>query len=204
MESFAAGPIPIVALTANAVRGDRERCLAAGMNGYVSKPIDREQLLAEVRRLSLDRGAVAPSAEANSAPVEVERRVETEPTSPLDRMAKLSEVLNSNDLLSRCQGDRQFASRLLEKFRRRLPIELQQLEDAGREGDVEAIRRVAHQLKGSAGNVGASSLSQCAAAVELDTARPEASIERHVDVLRIEMTSCLDAVDALITEFCRA
>jgi two-component system sensor histidine kinase/response regulator len=135
--------IPIIAMTANAMAGDRERCLAAGMDDYVSKPIQLA-MLAQV---------LARWAPAGSPPVEPDGQ----PDLPGLR--------------------RELAGLFLEDA----PARLAELEEAHRQGDREAIRRAAHQLKGTAATVGAAEVAKSAA--ELETMARSAGLEAAPEVL---------------------
>jgi len=117
----------------------------------------------------------------------------------------LAEALHVADLLNRCQGDKAFASRLLEKFRNRLPGDFDALRLAAAAGDHETVRSRAHQLKGCAKNLGAQKLGRQVAVIEAEAATGTAVFaEAAVDELRGEIENCLNHVDALIEEFQKA
>jgi CheY-like chemotaxis protein/HPt (histidine-containing phosphotransfer) domain-containing protein len=131
---------PIVALAANA-GPDRDRCLAAGMDVGISKPIRPDELQAALRR-------VAPDSSATSLP-----RGET---GVFDRRSALGRVEGDEDLLRETLG---FLVNDLER------IVGEMREGAGR-GDVERVARAAHELKGAAGNCGATALAAVADRLE--------------------------------------
>jgi Amt family ammonium transporter len=168
--------MPIVALTAKAVQGDRERCLAAGMDEYLSKPIERKNLLDVVRRLLGNREAavptsVAPWPEAEAprpfTPV-IERRENRRPR----RQEDAPSPLDFDQVLERCAGDVAFLTEMLGKFARRLSEDLDQIERAVDRQDVGEVSRLAHALRGSAATVSACSLARTAGELE-ELARAE-------------------------------
>jgi len=156
--------IPIIALTANAMRGDRERCLAAGMDDYVAKPLDPEDLIGKIRKWLARRrrrrnaGAVREPLAQESRPV------------PTDRAAAASSdgvrPLDYEALLKRCAGNREFVARLFGKFRHQVGADVAQLEEAVEAHDAERLAATAHRLKGVAANLAGEPLRQAAAQLE--------------------------------------
>lgn len=135
---------PIVALTAIAMQGDRERCLAAGMDDYVSKPIEPEALSAAIDR-ALRRETSAEASSRQSSPVE---------------------VLNWNDLVRRCAGDEELARALIDQFEQTVHQMVEDVATAIETGTTETIYKAAHLLKGAALTVGAGVLARTALAIE--------------------------------------
>jgi len=122
---------PIIAMTAHAMAGDRERCLDAGMDDYVSKPIDLQLLLA-----ALDRQVLKPSAAPESAPP------------PLDDLTR-AQVLAAMD------DDESLLADVIGAFLGEAPVLLAQVQLALDAGDGAALERAAHTLKSCVGQLGA-------------------------------------------------
>ncbi len=131
----------IVAMTANAMHGDRERCLQAGMDGYVSKPVDRQGLMAEIRRVL--RGATATVDEGSSQALT--------PDEGLPDM-------NLDDCLDRLEGDRELVAELAGMVNAELPQLVSDMRRAVDARDADTLRRRAHSLVGMAGNLSAVAL----------------------------------------------
>jgi two-component system sensor histidine kinase/response regulator len=139
-----AAPIPIIAMTANAMRGDEEKCLAAGMSDYLAKPIDPKLLDRKLERW-LAAGAQEPAEPA------------AEPAPELDpaRLATLRSVFAADE----------FAS-MVEELSATISEELAELDQALARRDREAMLAAAHRLKNSAGMIGATRLSRAAIRLE--------------------------------------
>ena len=164
--------LPIIAITANAMVGDRERCIEAGMNDYISKPIDRDKLF-EVLRKWLAFGSspevVMVSASGLEPPeeVSVSEPVTTVPTQVVVEPNGL--VLAGIDVqafIERTEGDEDLLYMLLNEFASEFDGALAEIRAAIAARDVELAHRFAHKLRGAASSLSATQLEQAALALE--------------------------------------
>ena len=139
----AAGPgaarLPVIAMTAHAMAGDRERCLAAGMDGYVSKPIDRSELFAAIEKYA--PAGVAPTAGSGEAGHDRAPAAAPGggPPPAIDEAA----------LLANFDGDADVLIDLIAMFRTTGPQGLGELKAALARGDAPEVERLAHRLAGT-------------------------------------------------------
>ena len=155
--------LPIIAMTANAMKKDLDACLAAGMNDHVTKPIDRAVLAATLRRWLPASSRLAPgdSATESASPTEV--------LSPTDVPSPIPELegLNLTGAVTRLGIGFDALRRLLVRFADGQARTVTELGAAVEGGDTTAAARHAHAIAGAAGNLGADDLREAAKALEM-------------------------------------
>src|SRR5262249_36578950 len=147
--------IPIVALTANAMRGDRERCLVAGMDDYLTKPVRKEDL-----KGILDRWISAPIQ------VHVDQNDHVTLSTDMKAPRPLPVIFDMAAMLRNIGDDTALLEELVELFLRRYQTMLEEIRVALVDGDRQAVEQAAHMLKGTANNLCASEVVLAAGKLE--------------------------------------
>jgi two-component system, sensor histidine kinase and response regulator len=149
--------LPIVAMTANAMKGDREECIDAGMDGYVAKPLDRQELFAAVEAYPA-RARVGLIASHPGEPLDSSSRRETHESVALRTdllkaravdVGSIDPLINWEGVLRQYSGNRKFVEELANILYSQCPILLQAIVEASEQDDIKSLHRAAHTLKGS-------------------------------------------------------
>jgi len=143
------GGTPIIAMTAHAMKGDRERCLAAGMDDYVSKPIQSDELFAAIARSMQHEAGAHPGREPVAPPA-----------------PPLPEPIDRHKALPYFGGDENLFGRLLHEFIDDLPGQIERLKAEAASGAVSGFTTTAHSLKSLSATFGADRLWQAAQQLE--------------------------------------
>lgn len=188
--SSAGSRIPIIALTANAMKGDRDRCLQAGMDSYISKPFSSQTLGDAIQALLPDMSEV-PSASESKIEVDPETDAEGEAVvidqESLDRVRQMQR-----------EGQPDILTRLIDVYLNSSPDLIGKLESALEANDIAAIELNAHTLKSSSANLGA--LRYSALCSEAEQAAREGG-SKDLEALCRQIISEFEAVcDALRKE----
>jgi CheY-like chemotaxis protein len=170
--------VPIIAMTAHAISGYREKCLEAGMNDYISKPIDPERLFALMEQwLRPQLAGVGIAASESISP------------------------LNTKSALSRAGGDLELFRELASVFLSDTPALLQSIENAVAASDWDRLERDAHRLKGAVGNFDAAPLAELASRLEtVARLRQSNSTGNLCAEINREFTRLTHALDGFLKE----
>ena len=169
--------LPIIAMTAHALVEERQRCLDAGMNDHVSKPIDPDNLFSTLLRWAKPRPKQAVESQASFSPIKASDEV------------VLPEIagINLADGLKRVAGNRRLYRDLLGQFAAKQGDAAAQISTALESGDLELAERIAHTVKGVAGNIGITEVQSVAQKLE----KALRDGEGNVSALLVEFASVM-------------
>lgn len=172
--------LPILAMTANAMAGDREKVLAAGMNDHIAKPINVEELFGTMAKWIVPQNPAAPVEQSPVVEVEI---------------PKLAGI-DTDDGLKRTQGKTALYIKLLQKFAASQKNFIIDFRTAVEENDWQLAERLAHTVKGVAGNIGAHRIQDCALVLERQAAKQQVD-DAALDGCQEELHVVIEAIASL-------
>ena len=185
--------MPIVALTAQASREDQQRCLEAGMNGFVTKPLRSRRLLSAIDRALGEPGSTAPGGLDHQTDGDELETLESESTLPDDRLPARAKI-DWEKAAKVAGGSQELLDRLVAAAAREVPKLFALCEQAIVTGERAEIRRCSHSLKSSAGYFGVPALISGFAELERE------SSELALESLRVRLNALKPLVDEFVSE----
>ncbi|APW39782.1 hypothetical protein RD110_23410 [Rhodoferax koreense] len=193
-ENPAWAALPVIAMTANAMAGDRERVLAVGMNDHIAKPLDVAEMFATMARWVTPRH---PAPAFASAPVlEPGSGAEQSPV-PREAALPLLPGIDSAAGLARTLGNDALYRRLLLRFLQGQAGFAERFVASRRAGDLETARREAHTLKGTAASIGAMAVASAAAALERACDAESEDVDDLLDAVQQALAPVLDGLRSI-------
>jgi signal transduction histidine kinase/DNA-binding response OmpR family regulator/HPt (histidine-containing phosphotransfer) domain-containing protein len=187
--------LPIVAMTANVMASDREKCIEAGMNDHVSKPIDPDELFRVLLRWIKPDGDIRPTTATAATPATVSQ---TPAAAPDADMLQIPGI-DTKAALRRTGGNLQRYESLLRRFAESQAGTVDDIRAALAARDVSTAERAAHSLKGAAGNLGATPLADVAAKAEA-AVKSGVGIETALDSLALSLRAVCEAIGSLLPD----
>jgi len=164
--------IPIIGMTANVFEKDKQDCISAGMNDFISKPLDFKKLLEIVTRWLPSVDSAGESPPGKSANIDMQ---------PSKDGVIQAMPVDFEAYVKRMGGNRDIAKIIIDGYIKQIPIQLHNIEAAIKKGDLETVERETHSIKGGALNVFANDMML--AATELEMQAKSASLDKTLDLL---------------------
>jgi ABC-type amino acid transport substrate-binding protein/signal transduction histidine kinase/DNA-binding response OmpR family regulator/HPt (histidine-containing phosphotransfer) domain-containing protein len=180
--------LPIIAMTANVMAGDREKAMAVGMNDHVAKPIDPNQLFSVIEKW------IQPGErEIPSTFLEAQQKSHTETDTLPDRLPGIA----LSEGLKRMGGNEKSYRKLLYKFRENHKPFIYDIQQAFKQKDFELTERLAHTLKGVSGNIGAQALHEATKELESCILQKSQKTEKQIESVQSHMSEVLNSIGLL-------
>ena len=186
LQPFPSPHLPIIAMTAHALQGDRDKCMAVGMDDYVTKPIEVSALVAVLEKWlkptvdgrqplageTKERDAAATQragdnlSQQDQAASAGDRLSPPRDAAPAARRGEATPVFDRAGLMNRVMDDEEMARVVIKGFLEDMPVQIKQLKDYAAAGDARHVEQQGHRIKGASATVGGEALSALAAALE--------------------------------------
>jgi len=189
---------PIIALTANAMAGQMERCLAAGMDGFLTKPLEVDPMREIISRYCEEESETSMSTEdtIGSKPIISEAKAEQLLNTPV--VAAISQV-DVGKLDELTGGDTEFLMELVQAFNQSATQIVDELQQASAKQDRIVIGRAAHKLKGASANMQISGIRELCAAMETHAATmSDDALQAHLQQLQSAVTAVISELDNIV------